>query len=133
VRMPTIAAMAVALGAIAAACGGSGGGSTNSGNPGPVQHPSELVGTTGEHESFVITLQDGNGKAITNLAAGTYKLVVHDDSSLHNFHLSGAGVDDATSVGEKTTKTFTVTFKPGTYTFICDPHQSEMHGSFKVS
>jgi plastocyanin len=58
---------------------------------------------------------------------------VHDDSGIHNFHLQGTGVDDLTSVPETGVKTFTVTFKPGTYTFVCDPHASQMHGEFTVS
>jgi plastocyanin len=38
-----------------------------------------------------------------------------------------------TSVSGKGTKTFTVTLQKGTYKFMCDPHKSFMHGSFKVS
>lgn len=124
----------------AAACGGSSGGSgTPAGQgstetkAGPAQHPAQLVGTVGKNDAYTIALSDGNGKAITNLAAGSYKLTVHDYSGIHNFHLSGSGVNDATQVGEETTKTFQVTFKPGTYTFQCDPHASSMHGSFTVS
>ena len=134
-RLPAIVVVVGAFIGGATACGGGSGGSpTNGGgNPGPVQHPSALVGVVGQHDAFSISLQDQAGNPITNLAAGTYQLTVHDDSSLHDFHLTGAGVDDATQIGEKTTKTFTVTFKPGTYTFLCDPHASQMHGSFKVS
>ena len=38
-----------------------------------------------------------------------------------------------TSVGQVGKKTFTVTLKKGTYRFVCDPHASQMKGSFKVS
>ena len=65
--------------------------------------------------------------------AGKIKLVVSDKSDQHNFHLSGPGVNVKTSVGQKGTKTFTVTLKKGTYKFVCDPHKSFMKGSFKVS
>jgi len=65
--------------------------------------------------------------------AGKIKLVVADRSSIHNFHLTGPGVDVKTSVGETGTKTFTVTLKKGTYRFVCDPHASVMKGSFKVT
>ena len=65
--------------------------------------------------------------------AGKIKLVVSDKSDQHNFHLKGPGVDVKTSVGQKGTKTFTVTLKKGTYKFMCDPHASFMKGSFKVS
>jgi plastocyanin len=64
--------------------------------------------------------------------AGKAKLVVADLSSSHNFHLTGPGVDVKTSIGGKGTKTFTVTLKKGTYTYVCDPHKSFMMGSFKI-
>jgi plastocyanin len=98
-----------------------------------VQHPTSLVGEVGKNDAFAISLSDDQGKAISNLAAGTYKLTVHDDSSIHDFHLTGSGVSVLTSVGDKSVKTFTVTFKPGSYTFICDPHSSQMNGHFTVS
>ncbi len=65
--------------------------------------------------------------------AGTYKLVVQDKSSIHNFHLTGPGVNVTTSVAAVGTKTFTVKLKAGkVYRFVCDPHASSMKGSFKV-
>ena len=65
--------------------------------------------------------------------AGTIKLVVADKSSIHNFHLTGPGVNVKTSVSSTGTKTFTVTLQKGTYKFVCDPHKSFMKGSFKIS
>ena len=65
--------------------------------------------------------------------AGKIKLVVADKASIHNFHLTGPGVNVKTSVSGTGTKTFTVTLKKGTYKFVCDPHASVMKGSFKVS
>ena len=64
--------------------------------------------------------------------AGKAKIVVADLSSSHNFHLTGPGVDVKTSIGGKGTKTFTVTLKKGTYTYVCDPHKSFMKGSFRI-
>jgi plastocyanin len=64
--------------------------------------------------------------------AGKAKIVVADLSSSHDFHLTGPGVNVKTSVGGKGTKTFTVTLKKGTYTYVCDPHKSFMKGSFKI-
>jgi len=63
---------------------------------------------------------------------GKVKLVVADLSSSHDFHLTGPGVNVTTSVGGTGTKTFTVTLKKGTYTYVCDPHKSLMKGSFKI-
>ena len=63
--------------------------------------------------------------------AGRVSIVVADKSSIHNFHLTGPGVNVKTSVSAIGTKTFTVTLKKGTYKFICDPH-TFMKGSFTV-
>ena len=60
--------------------------------------------------------------------AGKIKLVVADKASIHNFHLTGPGVNVKTSVRGTGTKTFTVTLKKGTYKFVCDPHASQMQG-----
>ena len=65
--------------------------------------------------------------------AGKIKLVIADKSSIHDFHLTGPGVNVKTSISGTGTKTFTVTLQKGTYKFMCDPHKSFMHGSFKVS
>jgi plastocyanin len=64
--------------------------------------------------------------------AGKIKLVVTDRSSIHNFHLSGPGVNVRTSVAAQGTRTFTVTLRKGKYTFLCDPHASAMKGSFTI-
>ena len=119
------------IGLAVAACGGSS--SPKAASPGPLQHPSSLVGVVGHNDSFSISLTDPSGQAISNLQAGTYSLTIKDESTLHNFHLTGAGVDKTTSIGSTGTSTFSVTFKPGTYTFVCDPHSSQMHGKFTVS
>jgi plastocyanin len=64
--------------------------------------------------------------------AGKISLVVSDKSNIHNFHLTGPGVNVSTSVSAQGTKTFTVTLKKGKYTFVCDPHSSSMRGSFTI-
>jgi hypothetical protein len=130
----TTRALTLAAGilATAAACGGS----SSGGQPapiGPPQHPNALVGTVGKDDSFTISLTDDAGTAIRNLAAGSYKLTVHDDSGLHNFHIKGSGVDDKTEVTKAEVKTYTINVKPGTYSFRCDSHPSTMKGSFTVS
>jgi len=81
---------------------------------------------------FTISLKKG-GKKVTSLKAGKYKIVVKDLSNLHNFHLSGPGVNKKTGVGSMGTSTWTVTLKKGTYKFVCDPHVAIMKGSFKVT
>ena len=64
--------------------------------------------------------------------AGTVRLVIADKSNIHNFHLSGPGVNVKTSVAAVGVKSFTVTLKKGTYKFVCDPHVTSMKGSFTV-
>jgi plastocyanin len=80
---------------------------------------------------------DGPGFTITmnkkTVRAGTYLIVVHDRSPIHNFHLAGPGVNKATSVPAVSTVKWTVKLKKGTYTFVCDPHVAVMKGVLKVT
>ena len=97
----------------------------------PVQAKSS--GLTGEvGPGFSIEVKKGN-KDLKTIKAGTYKIKVEDKASIHNFHLSGPGVNKKTGVGPKGTFTWTVTLKKGTYKYVCDPHASIMKGSFKVT
>jgi plastocyanin len=90
----------------------------------------KLVGVTGP--GFTISLKSA-GKAVTSLKAGTYVITVKDTSPIHNFHLTGPGVNKLTAVDGTGTKTWTVKLKPGKYTYQCDVHASEgMRGTFKV-
>ena len=91
-----------------------------------------LTGDVGLNDAFVITLVDSSGAKVTHLAAGTYTVTLHDHSSFHNFHLSGPGVDIFTPVDFIGDQTFTVALTDGTYFFDCDPHSSQMKGSFTV-
>ena len=82
--------------------------------------------------NFNITLKKGTTK-VKSLKAGKYTIVVKDLSSIHNFHLTGPGINKATGVGKTGTVTWTVRLKAGTYKYVCDPHKTVMKGSFKVS
>jgi hypothetical protein len=90
-----------------------------------------LAGTVGP--GFEISLFTVGGDAPSALTPGSYELTVEDLSSAHNFHLTGPGVDVATSVSEEGAETFTVELQAGTYEFVCDPHASQMNGSLEVS
>jgi plastocyanin len=84
-----------------------------------------LTGTVGP--GFTITM---NKKTVK---AGTYVITIHDLASIHDFHLTGPGVDKKTSVvGTGSTK-WTVKLKKGEYHFVCDPHHTIMHGVLKVT
>jgi plastocyanin len=89
-----------------------------------------LTATTGP--GFTISLKSG-GKLVKTLPAGSYTIVVHDKSNIHNFHLTGPGVNKKTSVTAVGTTTWHVKLKKGTYKYVCDPHKTLMKGSFTVS
>jgi plastocyanin len=92
-----------------------------------------LTGDVGPGDAFTITLKDASGARVTHLDAGTYTLVVHDHSSMHDFHLSGPGnVDASTTPDFIGDQTFTVTLVDGQYFFQCDPHAAQMKGDFTV-
>ena len=84
-----------------------------------------LTGTDGP--GFTITL---NKKTVK---AGTYVITIRDRSTIHNFHLTGPGVNKKTSVAAMGTTKWTVKLKKGTYKFVCDPHKTIMHGVLKVT
>ena len=91
----------------------AGGGATLNGSVGP---------------GFDISLDGTDG-----ITAGDYTLVVNDQSSAHNFHLTGpGGVDVSTDVSAEGEQTFDVKLVPGEYKFQCDPHASSMNGTFTV-
>src|SRR3954466_2245228 len=80
-----------------------------------------LVGEVGPGYSIEVKL---NGKDLKTIKAGTYKIKIEDKGSIHDFHLLGKGVNKSTGIGFTGDKTWTVTLKPGKYTYQCDPHAS---------
>src|SRR6266540_105855 len=75
-------------------------------------------------DGFTIQLKQG-AKRVTKLRAGTYRLVVSDRSPIHDFHLSGPGLNKvATGVSFVGTKTIKIKLKRGTYRYVCDPHRT---------
>lgn len=90
-----------------------------------------LNGTVGP--GYTISLQD-NGKKVTKLKAGTYKLVLADKSAIHAFSLDGPHgfAKDLTTVPFIGTKTVTLKLKAGAYKMYCPPHESIMFQHFKV-
>jgi plastocyanin len=99
------------------------------GGAAPAQN-TKLVATVGP--GFTIILRHESGARVTRLDPGTYDIEVQDLSEEHNFRLSGPGVNRATEVGDTGTVTWTVTFRDGTYRYVCDPHLGSMSGSFTV-
>jgi plastocyanin len=81
---------------------------------------------------FEISLTMENGDEIASLAPGSYTIQVNDQSDIHNFHLTGPGVDVKTEVSEVGEVTWNVELEAGSYEYVCDPHASSMNGSFEV-
>jgi plastocyanin len=102
------------------------------GTAGAVTHP-KLVGVVGKNDAYKITLTR-NGNTVKTLKAGTYTVVIHDDSSIHNYELDGpAGKSwTFTSIPFVGTKTFTIKFVPGKYKAYCAAHESTMFHRFTV-
>lgn len=98
---------------------------------GAATSPTRLTATVGP--GFTISLKTRAGGRLANLKAGRYSILVRDRSAAHNFRLRGPGVSKATTVAGVRTTTWTVTLRPGTYTFVCDPHATSMRGTFKVA
>jgi plastocyanin len=95
------------------------------------------AGASAAPKAGKLTGTDGPGFTITmskkSVKAGAYTITIHDKSNIHDFHLTGPGVNKKTSVPAVKTYTWTVTLKKGTYRFVCDPHATIMHGVLKVT
>jgi plastocyanin len=93
--------------------------------------PKTVHGTVGP--GFTINLTLG-GKKVSTLKKGVrYRFVIDDRSSIHDFHLTGPGVNRVlTGVDFTGTKSMVLTLKTGTYHFFCDPHSDSMHGTLRV-
>jgi plastocyanin len=92
---------------------------------GNTNNTNALTGTVGP--GFTITM---NQKTVKS---GPYVITIHDLASIHDFHLTGPGIDKKTSVAGTGTTKWTVTLKKGTYHFVCDPHHTIMHGVLNVT
>ena len=98
----------------------------------PASAATTLDGAVGP--GFTITLTKG-GHKVTSLKAGSYTFKIVDQSTIHNFVLNGPGIKDKEIAGlaYTGTKRMTVTLAKGTYTYVCEPHEIMMKGSFKVT
>ena len=93
--------------------------------------PKSIQGSVGP--GFSIGLELG-GKNVTGLKHGTYRFVIDDRSSIHDFHLTGPGLNRTiTTVDFTGTKSIVLTLRKGVYRYFCDPHSDVMHGSFRVA
>jgi hypothetical protein len=99
---------------------------------GAASHP-KLIGVVGKNDAYTISLTS-NGKNVKTLKAGTYSVVIHDDSKLHSYELDGPHGKSwtFTKIPYVGTKTFTLKLVPGKYKAYCAAHESEMFQHFSV-
>jgi hypothetical protein len=106
-------------------------GSFTAGNVPPPPPPPPPAGKlSGKVTTKAITLTNGGSK-VRSLTAKKYKITVSDTSKTQNFHLSGPGLNRKTGVGAKAKATWTVTLKPGKYTYRSDKSR-KLRGTFTV-
>jgi hypothetical protein len=89
-----------------------------------------LTGTVGP--GFTISLKNPDGSLVTHLDPGAFVVNVDDLGDLHNFHLTGPGVDMSTSVPALEKVSWQLTLVEGRYRFQCDAHPTQMEGLFTV-
>ncbi len=92
--------------------------------------PNAITATVGPDRTLY--LKTAYGELVTALEAGDYTLTVADVSRTANLHLSGPGVNVATGVRFRGTKTWTLRLRPGTYRFRSDRWKSRLKGAFVV-
>jgi hypothetical protein len=78
-----------------------------------------------------ISLTTSDGERVDGLQPNTYRFVVKDLTSKQNFHLVGPSLNRRTKVPAKTTTTWTIYLRPGTYTYFSDRRPSRS-GTFTV-
>ena len=93
-----------------------------------------LKGTVGPGYTISLTM---NGKKMKSLKRGSYKFVVTDRSTFHNFTVErekgGKFEKDLTSVAFTGNKTVTLKLGPGSWKYYCKVHEPMMYGFFKVT
>jgi hypothetical protein len=101
------------------------------------QDVATLTAIVGTNDGFTITLNDASGKKVSQIAPGTYTVVVQDRSAIHNFHLASnedPTVDFRTELEFVGEQSFTVSFRDRThYAYACEPHWQTMNGAFVVT
>jgi plastocyanin len=103
------------------------------GNAATAKDSYDLKGEVYGNSMFKIEMKNRAGRKLTSVKAGTYRIKIEDMASVHNFRLTGPGVNKATSLGGRIETVWTVRLRPGKYTFVCDPHADRMRGSFRVT
>src|SRR5262245_22200257 len=100
-------------------------------------HPANpvLIAKSGFHGSFRISLTFPDGRPVRSIPAGTYTLVVHDYSKIHNFALGSQTQNRrllTTGIPWVGTRKYTLKLVAGSYAYACSAHFRTMNGRFVV-
>jgi hypothetical protein len=107
-------------------------GSFTAGNVQPPPPPPPPAGKlSGRVTAKAISLKTSAGARVKSLTTRKYKITVSDTSKTQNFHLKGPGVNKKTGVGARAKATWTLTLRPGKYTYRSDKSR-KLRGSFTV-
>ena len=101
------------------------------GNVPPPPPPQTVRKLSGKVTAKAITLKTSAGAKVRSLAQSKYKITVSDTSSTQNFHLTGPGLNKKTGVAARAKATWTLTLKPGKYTYRSDKSR-KLRGTFTV-
>ena len=123
--MQTFLAVTIAAGALASTA-----------SPAPSAANPTLIGKVGLHDAYTITLTFTSGRKVKTLPAGTYTLIVHDYSKIHNFALGSQTQNKrllTTGIPGVGTRKYRLRLVPGSYAFACSAHFRTMNGTFVVT
>jgi hypothetical protein len=98
--------------------------------PPPPPPPPPAGKLSGRVTTNAISLRNGGSK-VRSLTAKKYKVTVSDTSKTQNFHLKGPGVNKKTGVAARAKAVWTLTLKPGKYTYRSDKSR-KLRGTFTV-
>ena len=73
-----------------------------------------------------------SGARVKRLKAGSYRITVRDTTRADNFHLTGPGVNRKTSVKGKSTSTWSLKLRRGSFRYRSDATK-RLSATFKVS
>ena len=91
----------------------------------------KLTATVGP--GATISLRTPASIRVRALRAGAYIITVRDRTKLHNFHLTGAGVNRKTGIAQVATVTWKLTLKRGTLVFRSDKSPVTLRGTVAVT
>lgn len=106
-------------------------GSFTVGNVPPPPPPPTVGKLSGKVTTKAISLKTSSGAKVRSLTQGKYRIAVSDTSKTQNFHLTGPGLNKKTGVAARTKATWTLTLKPGKYTYRSDKSR-KLRGTFTV-